>query len=77
MNAARKLIPLHNLTTGQAARVGQLVGRPEHVQRLRELGLRDGMKIEMVQPGSPCIIRFSGNKLCFRRCDDFHVLVKS
>jgi hypothetical protein len=31
--------------------------------------------IEVVQSGSPCIIRLSDHKLCFRQGEAFHVLV--
>ena len=71
-----ELIPLQILARGQAAEVGQLLGMPEQVQRLEELGLRQGTTIEMVEPGSPCIIRVAGSKLCFRQCDLLSVLVR-
>jgi hypothetical protein len=32
--------------------------------------------VEMVQRGSPCIIRYSAGKVCFRQSDTFHVLVR-
>ncbi len=70
------LIPLHDLAPGEKAQVGKLTGHPEHVQRLEELGLRQGSTVEMVRSGSPCIIRLSGCKLCFRQCDKFRVLVR-
>lgn len=70
-----ELVPLKLLASGQTAKVGQLVGRPEEVHRLEELGLRRGVAIEMVQPGSPCIIRVAGAKLCFRDNEAFSVLV--
>jgi Fe2+ transport system protein FeoA len=43
---------------------------------MHELGLRDGADIEMVQSGSPCIIRLAGHKLCFRADELFSVLVR-
>ena len=70
------LIPLRFLAAGQVAHIGQLVGQPEQVHRLEELGLRRGTTIEMVQPGSPCIIRVGGSKMCFRDCDLVNVLVR-
>lgn len=71
-----ELIPLRCLRSGQTAEVGQLVGDPQQVHRLQELGLRQGTKVEMVQAGSPCIIRTSGTKLCFRQSDAIGVLVR-
>jgi Fe2+ transport system protein FeoA len=43
---------------------------------MHELGLRDGAAIEMVQSGSPCIIRLAGHKLCFRADELLSVLVR-
>lgn len=69
------VIPLNLLPPGRSARIDQLVGQPDETHRLEELGLRPGTVIEMVQSGSPCIIRVSGQKLCFRDCDVFKILV--
>lgn len=71
-----ELLPLSALRSGQRARVDQIVGQPEHVHRLEELGLRHGAEIEMVQSGSPCIIRLGGGKLCFRADEATSVLVR-
>ena len=70
------LIPLNLLPPGAFARVDQVVGQPEHVHRMHELGLRVGAAIEMVQSGTPCIIRLAGHKLCFRSDDLLSVLVR-
>jgi Fe2+ transport system protein FeoA len=70
------LIPLNLLHPGQTADVGVVTGRPEQVHRLEELGLRGGAQIEMIQTGSPCIIRLAGQKLCFRADDLLRVLVR-
>jgi ferrous iron transport protein A len=70
------LIPLNLLTAGQSADVGQITGRPEQVHRLEELGIRGGATIEMVQSGSPCIIRLAGRQLCFRADELLRVLVR-
>jgi len=71
-----ELIPLRCLRPGQTAEVGQVVGDPLQVHRLQELGVRQGTMIEMVQAGSPCIIRASGSKLCFRQSEALGVLVR-
>ena len=70
------LIPLSLLTSGQSAHVDKITGRPDQVHRLEELGLRGGAAIEMVQSGSPCIIRLAGQKLCFRADELLRVLVR-
>jgi Fe2+ transport system protein FeoA len=70
------LLPLAALRAGQTACIDQVIGRPDQVHRLEELGLRRGVEIEMVSTGSPCIIRLAGHKLCFRGDDATHVLVR-
>lgn len=70
------ILPLELLAAGQKADVYQLVGSSADVHRLEELGLRAGATIEMVSPGSPCIIRLSGHKLCFRDGEALGVLVR-
>ena len=71
-----KVISLNDLVAGQAARVSHVVGRPDHVHRLAEFGLRGGTRIEMFRPGNPCIIRMAGNKVCLRADEMLSVLVK-
>ena len=68
-------IPLQFLQPGQAARVDHLTGADEVVKRLEEMGLREGTEVEMVQPGSPCIVRLGDVKLCFRETELIHVMV--
>jgi Fe2+ transport system protein FeoA len=70
------LIPLSLLAPGQSALVDRIIGRPDEVHRLEELGLRGGTAIEVVQGGSPCIIRLAGQKLCFRADELVSVLVR-
>ena len=53
-----------------------MLGLPDQVHRLQELGIRGGATVEMVQPGSPCIIRLGGHKLCFRGDEVTNVLVQ-
>ena len=71
-----QLLPLHDLRPGQTAMIDQLVGRPEVVQRLQEVGLRCGTKVQMVRSGRPCIVRLSGSRLCYRDCEKTRILVR-
>jgi Fe2+ transport system protein FeoA len=69
------LLPLHLLPAGTQARIGQLLGQADEVHRLEELGMRVGRRVEMVQAGTPCIVKLDGARFCFRDCDAFRVLV--
>lgn len=68
-------LPLSLLADGNLARVGSILGQSDEVHRLRELGFCDGAMVEMVQAGSPCIIRLDGQKLCFRFDSSVNILV--
>jgi ferrous iron transport protein A len=68
-------LPINALRRGEVASISQVVGPPEHVRRLEELGLRSGSRIEIVRGGSPCIIRVDGSTLCFRNDESVRVLV--
>ena len=70
------LIPLRFLQVGQSGQVGGLTGHSDHVQRLHELGFFDGADVEMIQTGTPCIIRLGEKKLGFRETDMSGVLVR-
>ena len=69
------VIRLEHLRTGQSARVDRIVGHRDHVHRLNEMGFRGGTTVEMFRPGSPCIVRMAGNKVCIRADDSLRVLV--
>ena len=68
--------PLHLLVAGQRARIDQLVGRPDEIHRLEELGMRVGTSVEMVQSGTTCIVNLAGARLAFRGAEAFRVLVR-
>ena len=53
-----------------------VLGQPAEVHRLEEIGLRGGTNVQMIQPGSPCIIRLAGNKLCLRADELLSVMVR-
>ena len=69
-------IPLTLLRSGERARIQQLAGQSELVRRMEEMGLRAGQQVEMLQAGSPCIIRLAEHKLCLRADELLTVLVE-
>jgi Fe2+ transport system protein FeoA len=74
--ALQPLMPLAALQAGEAGIVEEVMGLPAIVLRLEELGLRAGKAVEVVQAGSPCIVRIDGHKLCFRDGEACEVLVR-
>jgi Fe2+ transport system protein FeoA len=68
--------PLQMLPAGQRARIDQLLGQPDEVHRLQELGIRVGQPIEVLQSGTTCIVELDGARLAFRDHDGFRVLVR-
>ena len=70
------LIPLCRLRAGERGCVGGVVGTCDMIHRLREMGLFDGAQIQMIRPGSPCIIGLQGQRLGFRMDDCAHVMVR-
>lgn len=60
------MIPLPFLQAGEGGRIAEVAGQGDFVDRLRELGICIGARIEMVRCGDPCIVRLGGQKLCLR-----------
>ncbi len=71
-----ELIPLDRMRAGEIAQIVEVVGRPEQVQRIKELGLRGGVEVAMVCAGRPCILRLAGQTLSFRANEFLNVLVR-
>jgi ferrous iron transport protein A len=67
--------PIHYLACGEKGRVEQLVGKTDDVRRLEEMGMRRGQEVQMLRPGSPCIVRLGTSRICFREADGLGVLV--
>jgi Fe2+ transport system protein FeoA len=69
------LIPLDMLRAGDWAEVADVGGDPSWVGRLAELGLRQGSRVCILQPGSPCLLQISDCKLCLRAGECNQILV--
>jgi Fe2+ transport system protein FeoA len=70
------LVPLNRLASGRNGRVAQILGHPEDVRRVNELGIRDGIHVEIIRSGMPCIIRTGMQTLCIRGNELLNVLVE-
>ncbi|TWT32942.1 FeoA family protein [Blastopirellula retiformator] len=70
------MIPLDLLPIGQSAEIAEVLGEQNDVKRLAEMGMRCGAVVQVVQQGSPCIVRVDGCTLCFRECAHLQVFVQ-
>ncbi|MCC9607265.1 ferrous iron transport protein A [Blastopirellula sp. JC732] len=70
------MIPLDMLPIGQTAEIADVLGDLNDVKRLAEMGMRCGAVVQVVQQGSPCIVRVNGCSLCFRECAHLQVFVQ-
>ena len=76
MSAALPLIPLELLSAGEEGRIHDIDGSAEFVHRLEEMGLRVGVPVCMVQPGSPCILAVGNHRFSLRIEETASVLVE-
>jgi Fe2+ transport system protein FeoA len=60
------LLPLELLRSGEWADVAEVLGEPAWVGRMAELGIRAGSRLQVLQPGSPCLLRVGGARLSLR-----------
>lgn len=70
------LMPLDMLRAGEWGEVEEVTGQPAWVGRLAELGIRSGARVQVVQPGSPCLLNVGGCKLCLRGGECSQILVR-
>lgn len=61
-----QIVPLETLRAGERGRVCDLDGAPDVVHRLKEMGLREGTLVTMLQTGSPCILDINHHRLSCR-----------
>lgn len=69
------ITPLSALRTGEIGHIHSVVGASDFVRRLAELGLSSGAEIEMVRPGTTCILRINNAKICIRGDELLRVMI--
>jgi ferrous iron transport protein A len=69
-------LPLECLQPGEWAEVAEVSGEPGWVGRLAELGVRAGIRLQVLRGGSPCLIRVGGARLSLRGDGGLQVLVR-
>ena len=70
------LLPLELLQPGDWADVADVSGDAGCVGRLGELGIRVGCRLQVVQPGSPCLVRIGHAAICLRGDCAVQILVQ-
>lgn len=70
------LMPLDMLRAGEWAEIEEISGQETFVCRLAELGIRQGRRVQVVQPGSTCLLDIDGCKLCLRPGECSQILVR-
>jgi Fe2+ transport system protein FeoA len=70
------LLPLEVLSGGDWAEIAEVSGEATWVGRMAELGVRTGCRLQMLQPGSPCLFQVGGCRLCLRGDDATQILVR-
>ena len=70
------LLPLELLRPGEEARIKEISGERLLVCRLAEMGLREGVLVRMVRPGSPCILAIDNHRFSFRGDEAAAILVE-
>lgn len=69
------LLPLDMLKSGEWAEVAEISGDPNWVGRLAELGVRQGCRLQVLQSGSPCLLKVDQCRLCLRGAECSNILV--
>ena len=70
------ILPLECLRAGEWADVEDVSGEPDWVGRMAELGVRAGCRLQVLQPGSPCLLQIGGGRLCLRGDCLMQILVR-
>lgn len=70
------ILPLELLGSGESAIVEDVHGDPSWVGRMAELGVRHGCRLQMLQPGSPCLLQVGGCRLCLRGEESMRIFVR-
>ena len=70
------MLPLELLRSGEWADVAEVQGEPVWISRMAELGLRAGSRVQILQPGSPCLLQLNGFRLSLRAGNGSQILVR-
>jgi len=68
-------LPIEFLPCDSEGTIVEMCGRPCQVQRLEELGIRQGCNVRMVCRGEPCLICIEGRRISLRLGDSADIFV--
>jgi len=70
------VVPLEWLAPGEEGHIQSVEGNHDLVVRLAEMGFRLGVRVRMLQPGSPCIVAVNNHRISFRGEQSASVMVE-
>jgi Fe2+ transport system protein FeoA len=70
------ILPVELLAPGEWGDVTEVCGDSTWVGRMAEMGVRRGCRLQVIQPGTPCLLEVGGCRLCLRTRDCMQVLVR-
>jgi Fe2+ transport system protein FeoA len=68
-------LPLEFMPCESQATIVEMCGRPCQLQRLQELGIRQGCNVRMVSRGEPCLICIEGRRISLRLGESAEIFV--
>jgi ferrous iron transport protein A len=69
-------MPLDCLHPGEWAEVAEVSGEAHWVGRMAEMGVRTGSRLQVLQPGSPCLLDVGGSRLTLRLDGALQIFVR-
>ena len=70
------VVPLESMRCDERGRLMAIDGVESSVHRLQEMGLREGARVRMIRPGSPCIVQVNDQRLSLRTGGEVLILVQ-
>ncbi len=71
------LLPLERLKRGESGTVADVSGNQQWVCRLQEMGVRAGVRLTVLQTGSPTLLQIGSGRLSLRLGDAIRILVRT
>lgn len=70
------ILPIHILRSNERARIVDLFGDTTTLHRFDEMGLSVGTEVQMIRPGTPCIVAMAGKRLSLRLEEGTEIFVE-